>query len=350
MINHWAKIIEELQRDRNAMFERTARLEEQMSKSQAKIDEFKMEVNAEDISKVESWMPRQPETEAEKAIRDGKPRWIKHEELGWQYVNIFERQDWRPKPLLLYREAVESDSGMEAPLMLVIENVEILPHGETPPPAKPEPVAHVRFVYNSNGVTANAMELDVHDISIGCVPIECWPDERGHRRYKAGNTYIFTFAGDFYGKPQLACYTEGELTVQMTTEGGHRYSGQAKVLSCIGRGSTEGSHPVSYKFEMKRESEEQVLAEDEPIAHNFYSLRKNGPYFGLFYKHNKGEDEELIATFMREVDGECFVKLLAAAADICDYAIPSDAPALSESVRLLASVLRPMGALHSQKE
>lgn len=82
-------------------------------------------------------------SEADKAIRDGKPRWIHHDQLGWQYVVILENQWYRkPNPLLVYRDAMTIGNTEiitdETPMMLVNVDVEILPHGETPPPAKPE--------------------------------------------------------------------------------------------------------------------------------------------------------------------------------------------------------------------
>lgn len=92
------------------------------------------------VEYVETKEPEQ--SEADKAIADRKPRWMKQPELRWLYVVFLRREEWRdPKPLLVYREAVARASEVhERPLMLVneeAEGVEILPYGETPP-ARPE--------------------------------------------------------------------------------------------------------------------------------------------------------------------------------------------------------------------
>ena len=78
-------------------------------------------------------------SEAEKAIADGKPRWIHHEGFGWQHVIILGEDYRHPNPLLIYRMARRKDVSLENhAMMLVNVDVEILPYGETPPPAKPE--------------------------------------------------------------------------------------------------------------------------------------------------------------------------------------------------------------------
>lgn len=117
-------------------------------------DEYREYVENGEAAQARSWRgefgwPLDVEqSEVDKAIADGKPRWMCHPELGWQYVVFIRRKDHRwPHPLLVYRMALDSASSLsERPLMLVEITVEILPYGEspyrlTPAPEKPKAVA-----------------------------------------------------------------------------------------------------------------------------------------------------------------------------------------------------------------
>jgi hypothetical protein len=75
------------------------------------------------------------QSEADKAIADGKPRWMHHENSGWKYVVIKDRGWGQQGRLLRIEEALSNahDYGICEAFV-----TDILPYGQTPPPAVPE--------------------------------------------------------------------------------------------------------------------------------------------------------------------------------------------------------------------
>ncbi len=113
------------------------------------------------------------QSEADKAIADGKPRWIHHDILGWKYAVIESSEYRNAQPVLVYRLAHPGDGEFDRTRMIVKAGVEVLPYGEIPPPAgpeKPKPVASVVFNYDGGEWLHMADEITIDAVLTEGVP------------------------------------------------------------------------------------------------------------------------------------------------------------------------------------
>lgn len=80
------------------------------------------------------------ESEADKAIADGKPRWMRTNADHWYYVIFYRREQYGNDTFLMLKECSPSGEPNKEGLTVQESSLQILPYGETPPPAKPEKI------------------------------------------------------------------------------------------------------------------------------------------------------------------------------------------------------------------
>ncbi len=204
------------------------------------------------------------DSEADKAIADGKPRWMYLEQPGWQYVIVLGRKyvGVGGQAGIMFREAIDRASATQEPAILVAleSGLEVLPYGETPPPAvpeKPKAVASLRFEYEG-GVWEHMAER----IQIKNHPYEGY-DHRGNRTYMASRDFAFTLPGGH----RLGLVPEmpeiGRLRVVML-DNGETYEDEAIVDKREDMWDGDLSFTKSITFRMKRDEKPSYTPDPLP--------------------------------------------------------------------------------------
>ena len=216
---------------------------------------------------VEEREREEEQSEAGKAIADGKMRWMRTED-GWRPACIRRRETYAGRETLVFSET----PGAFCAFMAIEDDVKVLPYGEMPPSAdhegiledyqeylepkkseKPKAVASIVFKYDGGEWThmANVIYIERHSYEEF--------DHSGDRTYRESPHFSFTLDDKYLGYvPQME--GEGRLTITMLGSG-DVYTGKAHVHERNDFLDMNDPRTDRIVFKMKRDAEPEY----EPI-------------------------------------------------------------------------------------
>lgn len=231
------------------------------------------------------------ESEADKAIADGLPRWIKIGDYGdlsvpnggWKYGVIKRRAEYAGADFLFFgRGDAAIPSAMLFPSILELCVKEILPYGELPPaaePEKPKAAASIVFKYDGGEWLHMAKHIEVANIRSPHENIF----QEGARTFRKSPWYEFTIRDTHLDLLSLWLCDKGRLEITIHPDGSEcKYEGEGEIIGMIG---SDGSPAIStsrvpfvvFRMKLDAESEYEPDSLDNSPPFTFQIHEAHGP-------------------------------------------------------------------------